>query len=50
MTQSQVAEGLNISQAAYSRFEKGDIEMSITKLLELCDLFGVTLAFLVEDL
>jgi transcriptional regulator with XRE-family HTH domain len=50
LTQSEVADELCISQAAYSRFEKGDIEMSVTKLLELCDMFGVTLALLVEGL
>ena len=50
LTQVEVSERLSISQAAYSRFEKGEIEMSLTKLLELCDMYGVSLASLVDGL
>ena len=50
LTQVEVSERLCISQAAYSRFEKGEIEMSLTKLLELCDMYGVSLASLVDGL
>lgn len=41
LTQSVVAEYLGVSQAAYSRLETGEVEVSVLKLLELCDLYGV---------
>ena len=41
LTQSAVAEVLGISQAAYSRLETGEVEVSVIKLLELCNLYGV---------
>lgn len=47
LTQSQVADVLDISQAAYSRLEKGEVEISLTKLMALGNLYQVTLQELV---
>lgn len=44
----QVAEVLCVSQAAYSRLEKGEIEVSLTKLFALSELYGVALEKLIE--
>jgi transcriptional regulator with XRE-family HTH domain len=49
MTQSDVAEHMSISQAAYSRLETGEVEISVLKLLELCDLYGVKARDIVEE-
>ena len=40
-TQKQVAEYMGISQAAYSRLEKGEIEVTVQKLFILSDLYSV---------
>lgn len=48
MTQVQVAEALFISQAAYSRLEKGEIEVPVSKLIALSDLYGISLQELVR--
>jgi transcriptional regulator with XRE-family HTH domain len=49
MTQNEVSEHLGISQAAYSRLETGEVELSVLKLLELCDLYGVKACDVVTD-
>lgn len=46
--QSVVAERLGISQAAYSRLETGEVEITVLKLLELCDFYGVSAVEAVE--
>jgi transcriptional regulator with XRE-family HTH domain len=50
LTQANVAEKLAISQAAYCRLEKGEIEFTISKLFELSDLYGVSASELLEHL
>jgi transcriptional regulator with XRE-family HTH domain len=50
LTQSEVAERLAISQAAYCRLERGDIEFAVAKLFELADMYGVTASKLIEGL
>ena len=40
-TQKQVAEYMGVSQAAYSRLEKGEIELTVQKLFLLSDLYSV---------
>ena len=50
LTQMDVAEQLGVSQAAYSRLEKGDVEISVGKLLELCVIYKVMPAKLLEGL
>lgn len=46
-TQVQVAEVLGISQAAYSRLEKGEVEISLIKLIALGEFYQKTLQELV---
>jgi len=40
-TQKDVASFMGISQAAYSRLEKGEIELTVQKLFLLSDLYGI---------
>jgi transcriptional regulator with XRE-family HTH domain len=49
-TQSQIADKLAISQAAYCRLEKGEIEFAVSKLFELADLYGISASALIEGL
>lgn len=49
-TQMELAERLGVSQAAYSRLEKGEVELSITKLMELCAIYGVRPSHLLEGI
>jgi transcriptional regulator with XRE-family HTH domain len=48
LTQMQVSERLCVSQAAYSRLEKGEIEISLSKLFALSELYGVSLHDLMD--
>ena len=50
MTQSGVAERLGVSQAAYCRLERGEIEFAVSKLFDLADLYGVAASVLIEGL
>lgn len=47
MTQSQIGEYLHISQRSYAHYEAGTREMPIEILIELADLFQVSLDYLV---
>ena len=49
MTQLELAEKLNYSDKAVSKWEHGDSIPDVTVLLEIADLFGVTLDFLVRE-
>jgi transcriptional regulator with XRE-family HTH domain len=49
-TQLKVAERLGISQAAYSRLEKGEVELSVIKLIALCEIYDVILQDLLKDI
>lgn len=49
LTQQEVAGQLGISQAAYSRLEKGEVEVSYMKLIALCELFAVPLLHLLDE-
>jgi len=49
-TQKSVAEYLCVSQAAYSRLEKGEIEITLSKLLALSDLYRLPVSLLMEDI
>lgn len=49
-TQKSVADYLSVSQAAYSRLEKGEIEISLTKLLALSELYRLPVSRLMEDI
>jgi transcriptional regulator with XRE-family HTH domain len=45
-----VAAVLCVSQAAYSRLEKGEVEVSLTKLFSLSELYGMTLQDLIKGI
>lgn len=47
LSQKQVAEYLGISTRAYSHYEIGDREPSISLLVKLCDLFEVTVDYMI---
>jgi DNA-binding XRE family transcriptional regulator len=49
-TQAEIAERLGVSQAAYSRLEKGEIEISIMKLIALSEIYDIRLQELVKDI
>ncbi|MGA1785131.1 MAG: helix-turn-helix domain-containing protein [Pontimonas sp.] len=49
-TQLEVAERLGVSQAAYSRLEKGEIEVSVMKLIALSEIYDIRLQELVKDI
>ena len=49
-TQKSVADYLCISQAAYSRLEKGEIEISLTKILALSELYRLPVGVLLENI
>ncbi len=49
MTQQQLAEQLHISPQVYSRYEKGDREMPISLLMEISNLFGVSVDYLLDS-
>lgn len=49
-TQTEVAEKLRVSQAAYCRLEKGEIEISLTRMIALGELYGVPLHQMLEGL
>lgn len=47
MTQAQLAEKLNYSDKAVSKWERGDAIPCVTTLKEIADLFGVTVDYLI---
>lgn len=49
-TQMQVAEALSVSQAAYSRLEKGEVEMPLSKLFVISELYGLSLHDLIQGI
>lgn len=49
MTQSQLAEKLNYSDKAVSKWERGESLPDVSVLVQITDLFGVTLDYLVRD-
>ena len=49
-TQNQVADALYISQAAYSRLEQGEVELPMSKMFALGDLYGIGLDELVKGI
>ena len=47
LTQKQVADGVNMAQMAYQKYEYGTREPAYQKLLALADYFDVSLDYLV---
>lgn len=48
-TQEFTAKALGISQAAYSRMEKGEVEISFSKLVAISELYNVSLVGILAD-
>ena len=46
LTQTEVATAIGVSSVVYSRYETGKRQSSIEILLQLADLFGVTVDYL----
>lgn len=46
LTQSDVATALGVSSVVYSRYETGKRQPSIDMLIQMADIFGVTVDFL----
>lgn len=44
LTQVEVACILNVSTVTYNRYEKDVTQMNVGKLLQLCDLFGISIS------
>ncbi|MDF2636856.1 MAG: Helix-turn-helix domain [Pelosinus sp.] len=40
--QSHVCEVLGIAQSTYSRFENGQADLPVTKIMTLCDVLGIS--------
>ena len=49
-TQKHAASWLSISQAAYSRLESGEVELSLNKLILLSELYNIELTRIVQGL
>lgn len=49
-TQQYVAERLGVSQAAYCRLEKGEVEISLSKLCTLGELYKLPLQELIKGI
>lgn len=49
MTQLELAEKLNYSDKAVSKWERGEVTTDVLVLKEIADLFGVTVDYLLED-
>ncbi|MBC8547047.1 helix-turn-helix transcriptional regulator [Clostridiaceae bacterium NSJ-31] len=46
LSQGQVAKLLNVSQATYSRYESGVLDIPTETLLKLADYYGVTVDYI----
>ncbi|QUH27736.1 helix-turn-helix domain-containing protein [Vallitalea guaymasensis] len=46
LTQSQIAEFLNINQRTYSRYERGEISITVETLCKLADYYETSLDYL----
>lgn len=49
MTQTELANMLNVSQSTYGGYEKGTVAVSIDKLLILCNIYHVDIATFFKD-
>lgn len=50
LTQNEVAEHLGVSQAAYCRLERGEIEISLTRLVAIAELYDVPVHVMLKGL
>lgn len=49
LTQVQAAEFLNVHPLSVSRWETGTVEPSVTRLVQLAELYAVPVAWFLED-
>ena len=49
MTQLELAEKLNYSDKAISKWERGEVTTDILVLKEVADIFGVSIDYFLED-
>lgn len=48
LTQKQMGEYLHLAQRSYSRYENGERAMPVETLIQIADLFGTSVDYLVE--
>ena len=48
MSQAQMADRLHVAQRTYSRYENGDRDIPISILIEISDVFGTSIDYLLE--
>lgn len=48
LTQQQLAKLLNVSQATYSRYEQGELDIPIQSLIKLAQYYSTSIDFLVN--
>jgi len=48
ITQTQMAEVLNVSQNTYSQYETGKIEWTASSLIKVADYFNVSIDYLLD--
>lgn len=48
LTQTQMGKYLNLTQKSYSRYENGERSMPVEILIQIADMFGTSVDYLVE--
>ncbi len=48
LSQTQIANLLNINQRTYSRYERGEIPITVETLCKLADFYGTSLDYLAD--
>jgi transcriptional regulator with XRE-family HTH domain len=49
LSQENVSKALGIHQTTYSKFENGRFDMSTSKLIKLCNLYGISVSWLLGE-
>lgn len=47
--QKEMSEVLDIAQSSYSRFENGQYDLPLSKVIQLCDYLGISVSWLVNE-
>ncbi len=47
-SQEYMSHKLSISVSSYSRIERGEVQLTVEKLLQICELLGVTYTMIIE--
>jgi transcriptional regulator with XRE-family HTH domain len=48
LTQEEIASAINLKKSTFSRMERGEFEITLSRLVELADFFGVTVVSLID--